>query len=169
MLKSLTLLVILIAAVWMDVRSGRISNRLIVMGVGLGMMFQIQENGVMGIFLSLRNIFFPVIIFYLLFLMHALGAGDIKLFSVIGSFLNFKGLCSCIYLAFLFGAVFSLARLLSDRNLIRKTQEFLQYIQGTIRTKQITRYRENRSRQDVICFSVPILSGYLCYLLGVML
>lgn len=168
MLRNLTLLVILIAAVWMDVRSGKISNRLIAMGAGLGMMFQIQECGVMGIFMVLNNIFFPVIILYLLFLMHALGAGDIKLFSVIGSFLNFKGLCSCIYLAFLIGAVFSLVRLLHDRNLIQKIQDCIQYTIGAIQSRQITRYRENRSRQDVICFSIPILFGYLFYLLGVM-
>lgn len=164
MLKYLTLLELLVTAVWMDLRRKKISNRLIFVGLGLGLLFRVIECGVVGIFLFLRDISFPVILFYLLFLMHALGAGDIKLFSVIGSFLNFKGLCSCIVFAFLFGAGISMVRLLYDRSLMRKMWEFLQYIGCTVRTREITCYRESRSRQDVICFSVPILAGYLYYL-----
>lgn len=168
MLRYLTLLELLVTAVWMDLRQKKISNRLIFVGLGLGLLFRAQEHGVMGIFLFLRDISFPVILFYLLFLMHALGAGDIKLFSVIGSFLNLKGLCSCIVFAFWFGAGISMIRLLYDRSLVQKLWEFLKYIGCMFRTREITCYRESRSRHDVICFSVPILAGYLCYLWEVM-
>ena len=152
----------------MDLCRKKISNRLIFVGLGLGLAFQLKEHGVVGIFLFLRNISFPVIIFYLLFLMHALGAGDIKLFSVIGSFLKFRGLCSCIGLAFLFGAGMSLVRLLCSRSLVQKLWEFFRYAGCTVRMRKITCYRENRDECDVICFSVPILAGYLCYLWEVM-
>ncbi|MGN1174990.1 MAG: prepilin peptidase [Roseburia sp.] len=168
MLKSLTLLLLLGVAVWMDVQKGKISNRLIVFGIGLGLMFQITTYGVYGVFLFLRNISFPVILFYLLFLMHALGAGDIKLFSMIGSFLSLKGLCHCIGYAFFTGAVWSLLRLLHKKKLKKNLMAFGCYIKGVISGKQITRYGENREEQEVICFSIPILCGYLCYLLEVM-
>ena len=168
MLKSLTLLLLLGVAVWMDVQKGKISNRLIVFGIGLGLMFRIDTCGVYGLFLFLRNISFPVILFYLLFLMHALGAGDIKLFSMIGSFLSLKGLCHCIGYAFFMGAVWSLFRLLHKKKLKKNLVSFSRYIKGIILEKQITCYKENREEQEVIFFSIPILCGYLCYLLEVM-
>ena len=153
---------------WMDVQKGKISNRLIVFGIGLGLMFRIDTYGVYGLFLFLRNISFPVILFYLLFLMHALGAGDIKLFSMIGSFLSLKGLCHCIGYAFFMGAVWSLFRLLHKKKLKKNLVSFSRYIKGIILEKQITCYKENREEQEVIFFSIPILCGYLCYLLEVM-
>ena len=168
MLKSLTLLLLLGVAVWMDVQKGKISNRLIVFGLGLGLLFRIDTYGVYGLFLFLRNISFPVILFYLLFLMHALGAGDIKLFSMIGSFLSLKGLCHCIGYAFFMGAVWSLFRLLHKKKLKKNLVSFSRYIKGIILEKQITCYKENREEQEVIFFSIPILCGYLCYLLEVM-
>lgn len=152
----------------MDLRTQKISNRLIVLGLGLGLFFQIKEYGVMGVLYFLANISFPVIVFYLLFLMHALGAGDIKLFSVIGVFLNFNGLCRCIFLAFLFGAGISLVHMIKDGSLVRRLREFMFYAGGVIRTGQISSYRRERNKTDVICFSVPMLMGYLCYLLEVM-
>ena len=167
MLKYLTLLEILGLAAWMDLQKGRISNRLIVMGMGLGLMFQLEEHGVIGSIIFLKNISFPVIVFYLLFLMHALGAGDIKLFSVIGSFLNFKGLCCCIILAFLLGGLWSFVRLLKRDRLFSGMLELLQYTKETLRTGQVHVYKKKREKGDLICFALPILGGYLCYLLEV--
>lgn len=168
MLKYLTLLLVLGIAVWMDVQKSKISNRLIVFGMGLGFMFQIYTYGVYGVVLFLKNISFPVILFYLLFLMHALGAGDIKLFSMIGSFLSFKGLCRCIGYAFLFGAVWSLCRLLRKKKLQKNLVAFWWYLKGVIQRKQVTCYGESRAMQELICFSIPILFGYLYYFLEVM-
>lgn len=167
MLKYLTLSAILLAAVWMDIRTQKISNRLIFFGLGLGLFFRMCEYGAMGVLLFLRNISIPVIVFYLLFLMHALGAGDIKLFSVISGFVNLDGLCSCIFFAFLFGAGIALVRMLRERSLVRRMLELAFFAGCVIRTGQITCYRKNRNRKDVICFSVSILMGYLCYLLEV--
>ena len=112
MLKSLTLLLLLGVAVWMDVQKGKISNRLIVFGIGLGLMFQITTYGVYGVFFFLRNISFPVIFFHLLFLMHALGAGDIKLFSMIGAFISTQELVWVVAASFIIGAVLGLLKLL---------------------------------------------------------
>ena len=168
MLKNLTLFLLLAVAVWMDVQKGKVSNRLIVFGIGLGFMFQITTYGAQGVLLFLKNITLPVILFYLLFLMHALGAGDIKLFSMIGSFLSCKGLYHCIGYAFLIGAVWSLYRLLRKKKLQKNLVAFLCYAKGVIQRKQITCYGESRENQETIWFSVPILLGYLCYFLEVM-
>ena len=104
----------------------------------------------------------------MLFLMHALGAGDIKLFSVIGVFLNMSGLCRCVFLAFLFGAGISLFRMVKEKSLRQRMRSLMDYAKRTVHTGQVTSYRSSRNAADTICFSVPILMGYLCYLLEVM-
>ena len=88
----LTLYAILIVAVVQDITSMRISNRLIIMGLFLSMAFGIVLGGMPRIIQVLLNISIPVIMLYLFYLIGVLGAGDIKLFSVIGGFTNFKNI-----------------------------------------------------------------------------
>ena len=88
----LTLYAILIVAVVQDITSMRISNRLIIMGLFLSMAFGIVLGGMPRIIQVLLNISIPVIMLYLFYLIGVLGAGDIKLFSVIGGFTNLKTL-----------------------------------------------------------------------------
>ena len=54
---------------------------------------------------------------YLFYLIGVLGAGDIKLFSVIGGFTNLKTLTDCVLAAFVAGAVIAVLKMLYMRNL----------------------------------------------------
>ena len=80
----LTLYAIIIVAVVQDFRNMRISNRLIIVGFIASLAFGIILGGMPRVVQILLNISFPVIMLYLLYLLGVLGAGDIKLFSVIG-------------------------------------------------------------------------------------
>ena len=97
--SMLTLYMILFTAVIQDFMCMKISNRLILMGLFCSIAFGISIGGVPQIIYILWNISFPVIILYLLYVLGILGAGDIKLFSVIGGFTNFKTLTDCILAA----------------------------------------------------------------------
>lgn len=103
---------ILIIAVWSDIRTTKISNRLILVGLTAGLFFRIWGSGWTGIFTYLVNISIPVILLYLLFLKRALGAGDIKLFSVIGGFLGTIQLVQIIGVSFLAGGMLSLLKII---------------------------------------------------------
>ena len=113
----LTLYMILFTAVIQDFMCMKISNRLILMGLFCSIAFGISIGGVPQIIYILWNISFPVIILYLLYVLGILGAGDIKLFSVIGGFTNFKTLTDCILAALLVGAIISVGKMLYNRNL----------------------------------------------------
>ena len=95
-LAARTLLVILAAAVIQDFMYMKISNRLILMGVLFSLAFGFMTGGLKQIIFVLANVSFPVIVLYLLYLLGVLGAGDIKLFSIIGGFTNFRLLISCM-------------------------------------------------------------------------
>lgn len=105
------LLGLLSCAVYTDMTSAKISNRLIVSGLIMGFLYQIFWNGESGILCFAVNIVVPVILLYLLFQMHVLGAGDIKLFSMLGAFLSIEELLKLIVLSFLAGAVMGICKL----------------------------------------------------------
>ena len=115
---ALTLLTFLVMAVVTDFKEMRISNRLIASGLFWGLALRVMAEGYAGIAHFLMNISIPVILLFLFFQLRALGAGDIKLFSMIGSIWNLKLLCYCMIFSFLTGAVFSLLKLLYQKNLI---------------------------------------------------
>lgn len=149
-------------AVWMDIRTCRISNRLIVSGLIMGLLIQIMEAGLKGIGIFAVNISIPVILLYLLFLMRALGAGDIKLFSVIGSIWNLEMLMLVVCASFLTAAVMSLWQLLYQRNLRRRFCVFRDYAFRFMVTGQLEKYpRESDGKQNFIHFSVAILIGFI--------
>ena len=85
----------------------KISNRLIVCGLIWGLVLKIWGNGYVGILYFILNITIPVV---LLFQMHALRAGDIKLFSLVGSFLRTKQLFLVMFDSFLFAAVLGMGK-----------------------------------------------------------
>ncbi len=104
--------VLVLIAVGMDLRCMRISNRLILIGFGIALIRRFACEGIIGVVTGIVQISFPVVVLYLLFLIGALGAGDIKLFSLIGGLVNFKVLIGCMVYAFVVAAVFSLGKIL---------------------------------------------------------
>ncbi len=158
MLFCLTLLSV--AAV-MDVRCFQISNRLIVSGLFFGCFFQVLERGAGGIGVFLINVSIPVILFYLLFLIRALGAGDIKLFSMIGGIWGFQVLYTTIAVSFLVAALMSLGKILFHQNYISRLRILGNYLQETLASGKLLKYpQESQGKQHVIHFSVSILIGY---------
>lgn len=119
---------LLIAAVGMDLKSMRINNRLILVSLGIALVRRFICEGILGVFTGIFLICVPVILLYLLFLAGALGAGDIKLFSVVGGFVSLKELLWCIVFAFIFAAAFSLMKMLFFGTLFSSMKNVGKYI-----------------------------------------
>ncbi|MCU6761891.1 Flp pilus assembly protein%2C protease CpaA [uncultured Roseburia sp.] len=158
--KDLLLQLIISGAVIMDCRKGRIKNWLIAAGLLAGIMIQILEREIQPARL-LAGVLFPVLCCSGLFIIRALGAGDIKLFMVIGVFQEFKYLVTCIVFSFAAGAVISFSRLLINKNLFESLWGFYRYIQQTITTGKIKYYPGRDNKKQQIHFSIAVLSGFL--------
>ena len=154
--SELTLYVLLTAAVVSDLRFGKVSNRLILSGCFLSILFRGIQGGASQIVWALPNMFFPVIILFLFFLCGALGAGDIKLFSVIGGFFTFQRLVAAMVCSFFLGAVWSLLLLLRRKSLSRDLLQVFSYAKDLLdgRQEAYPAKKENR-----ICFTPFILAG----------
>ena len=98
---------IVLVAAWDDLRSGRISNQLIVAGLLAGFLCQVVQYKAAGIVLFLGGSLLPLLLLGVLFYFRMLGAGDIKLFCVVGGFLGAMDLLKCMLVAVVFGAVWS--------------------------------------------------------------
>ena len=159
--STLTLLTILIVAVVQDFKSRKISNRLILTGLLLSLAFGVILGGVQRVPYILLNISFPVIVLYILYLIGALGAGDVKLFSIIGGFTNLKLLTVCMAASLCVGAVFGLGRMLKNRNLGFSLFKSKRYFEGLL-TGSFCSYRETMAEErNLIRFSPAILVGLL--------
>lgn len=129
-MKQLTLLTFLSVAVVTDVKEAQISNRLIASGLIWGLAFRIMGDGGAGIVHYLVNVSIPVILLFLLFQTRALGAGDIKLFSVAGGFLSTRQLLYMILAAMLAGGVIGVGKLVWEgkiRGFLGKEMTFIHF------------------------------------------
>ena len=158
--SNLTLYILLTVAVIQDFKKTRVSNRLILIGLLFAVCFRILGDGAEHIIWILPNIIFPVIVLYLFYLMGALGAGDIKLFSLIGGFVNFKELVECICISIIIGAVAGLIKLLYSGIFLEQIKGGGQYFIGLL-SGDIHRYQA-KSKENIIHFSLYITLGLIC-------
>ena len=165
-IASLSVLACLVmAAVLEDFSRMKISNRLILTGIGLGLLLQIQSGGAEHIIRILANILFPVILLYLLFLAGILGAGDIKLFSMIGAYCaTFKTLCHCILFSFIAGGVYAFFRLLKEKRLTEALSQGISYL-FCLAAGNRTPYPGQEAHQKMH-FSAAIAVGLAAALIG---
>lgn len=164
--SKLVLLLLVMSAVVLDFLCYRISNRLIAAGMMLALVLGYAQGGVQQMILVLRNMSFPVIVLYLFYRMRAIGAGDVKLFSMIGGFLNFRQIVWCMGISFVIGAVLSLGKMLRNGTLYRGLLEGGSYIWGLMGGKWQEYLPSGDTKDHVIHFSLAILLGMLAVLIG---
>ena len=156
------ILMLLIAATIFDLRTGKIPNLLNGIGILTGYAYHIYTEGVCGIVICTVYALIPVVLLFLLFLIHALGAGDIKLFSAIACLGGQSLFFHTFLYSFLVGAVYALFKLCYHRNLISSLMHFKEYLgRVMVERKCIPYRRELVWDKQTMHFSAAILMGYL--------
>jgi len=161
--KFLLLLLVVFIAVILDFTTGKVSNNLILAGLFMGIFVQIiwEKDRISDVLLGG---IVPVVVLFLIFLIGGIGAGDVKLFAVIGVFLGVRGVFTCIILAFLTGAVISIGKILINKNSFCYLSNLYSYISSFYRTKKIQLYKKEKA--NTIHFTLPILIGVVIYMGG---
>lgn len=102
------LFIFLIGAFIYDVGYCRIPNRWNVCGIVMGVSISCAKFGIYGLFYSVLGALLPIIMLFVLFVVRCIGAGDIKLYAVVGAYLWLKVVwiivCSFILVA-IYGVV----------------------------------------------------------------
>ncbi len=160
----ITILVIIMLglAVCFDLWKSKIPNWLTGMGVMIGYAAHIRGEGEKGILLVTVTMLIPVILFYLLFLMHAMGAGDIKLFMALSCMTDYSIVLHTIIFSLCLAAVYGLFRLIRQGTLIKRILYFRTYIERSLLKKQCMPYREQTGMDSSCMHLAPaVLGGYL--------
>lgn len=154
------------AAMWMDLKTGRISNRFILFGLLISSILQLIQNGGCGILLFAGGVGVPVLLFGLLYYFRMIGAGDIKLLCVLGSTTGPTGSLHCIFLTLLWGGILSLVIMIYRKNLVSRMEVFFRYVLQYSQGNPVS-YRQYAGEDALFCFTVPVLLGILCYVGGI--
>lgn len=158
---------ILILAVLFDLYSYKIPNALIVTGIGMGILYAGWNAGWKGLLDSIAGIGLPVAFLFILFQLRMLGAGDIKLFAVIGGIIGHHVLVVMLY-SFLAGGVLSAVQMFVHHNLVHRMKWFWNYIRTCFRARQVIPYESGfyqGNKENTIHFSIAVGIGYSVWLL----
>ena len=75
---------VILAAIW-DIRTRRIPNWLTLPGVVLGVALNTFLFEINGLWFSLKGLGVAFAVYFVLYLLHAMGAGDVKLMAAVGA------------------------------------------------------------------------------------
>lgn len=98
----------LLAAVFSDVATRKIPNRLILVGIVTGLLAQAFLPGGDGFLSALKGLLFGFGLFLPLYLLRVMGAGDVKLMAMVGCFTGSPAIFGVVLCALLAGGVLSL-------------------------------------------------------------
>ena len=120
---------LLSGAVWNDIRHYRIPNRLVLAGVAMGLLlnsflpegngFADAMPGALGIAIALAGMGLGLGLLLPLYLLRAMGAGDVKLMAMIGAFLGPQAIVGVVLLTFAIGGALSVGYSLHRKSLTK--------------------------------------------------
>lgn len=166
MIRAVFLLHLAGVAVLWDLKEHRIPNGLIVTGLLCGLWQQAYDFGLAGVGIYLSGVLVPAVFPGCLYYFRMIGAGDIKLLCVVGGYLGPVQAFWCIIYTFLFGGLFSAILIFKRKNLVKRFFYFRTYISQFLETRQWKPYRMAGDEDGTFCFSLPILIGIVCCMLG---
>lgn len=154
----------------MDLKSFKIKNHLILSGIFLGLIFHLFEKNLNNFFGGILGSILPLIFLFPLFKLKALGAGDIKLFSVIGLFFGRLFVLQSILYSFLIGGVLSMIHLIRKKQFLSRYQYLIQYTKTYFLKSSSTKIPpyyniKEQGYTGVIHFTVAIFLGVILQLL----
>lgn len=143
----------LAAACFFDYRRDKIPNALIGLGMLTGILYQgylfraVPLQFITAVGLLLFHTAIIIVVFYPLFKLGMLGAGDVKLFCLLACFLQGRECVVCIVGSLLIAAFVGTGKLLVQENLAERLQYFCSYVADVAKNKAFRLYFENAGLQ----------------------
>lgn len=148
MFKIITLLFLISLSLISDIKTYKIKNKIVLTFMILGMGANVVTDGIQGIKVSLLGLITPILILFILYALRMLGAGDIKLFSAIGSIMGAKFVLNSMAFSFLSGGVIAIIILVLRKNGAERLRYLWLYIKNTFLSMSIHPYTEFEDKED---------------------
>lgn len=167
------LILLLIAAVFMDFKHDRIPNGIIGFGITAGILSHVLGVGWRETCEAAVIMLISFCILYPIYKIGGLGAGDVKLFLMTGSFVSAYMQLHIILYSFIIGALFCVGKMISEGNFIERMEYLISYLYDVQRTGQWKLYEENLNSDSKACksnkihFALPICLSVMLGLGGI--
>lgn len=149
------LFIVLIIAVFQDIKTYKIKNKTILAGISLGIILNLFQNAY-PLKVGLINKIIVILVLYIFYRIKAIGAGDVKLYFVCAFFVEYSLFYKIICISFVLGAIISIIKLIVDKEFKFILFKFFIYIRdlfyGRVRKYEV----EKDQKKSVIHFSIPI-------------
>lgn len=155
---AMVLLLVAVAMVF-DVKSHRIPNWLVFFGALLGLAYQTFSTYGIGAMASIQGLAVGLAAFMPLYLLRAMGAGDVKLMAMVGTYLGPLSTLGAVLTVFIAGGVLAMAAAVRNRALPR-LYENLRYIMADVGMKIMV---GGAAQVD----AVPVSAGKLPYAIAI--
>ena len=161
---------ILSTAVVFDLLYDKVPNALIAIGLITGLLYRVTQENERSILILFADLMIPFLVFFLFFLIHAFGAGDVKLLMVTGLYLGTASNFRCIGFAIIAAAMIGIAKLMIHKRLLSRFGALLGYGKSLMESirfgNNIPPYitPERTDEAAKIHFSLPVLIGTLLVL-----
>src|SRR5215831_7080276 len=103
------LITLVLAAAWVDFKTRHIPNWIPVSGAVCGMIFQVWHSGLSGALACIAGAALGMAIFLPLYILGGMGAGDVKLFTAVGTLVGPQALVLVFVLTGLLGGIAAIA------------------------------------------------------------
>ena len=171
------LLILLGLAAWQDIKQHRISNRIVLVGIVLGFMFnELLPHGLgfnspapggLGWLAALTGVGMGLVVLLPFYWLRAMGAGDVKLMAMVGAFLGPGQVLGALLGTFLIGGVMALAIALRAGAMLRLlgNLKFL-LLDGVVKvsTGQVPTIDDLPQSVGKLPYAVAIAVGTLSYM-----
>lgn len=156
------LICILIVALVYDFSTYKIPNKLIIAGAVAGFILQLMEYSFAGLWLWMRGIVCILSIFLVLYYFSMMGAGDIKLFGIMGGLFGAKRSLVTIFLSFLIAAFIAMLLMIKRRNFRDRIHYFINFFKECKSQNKIC-YMDFKNKDKMACmhFTLPLLIAVL--------
>lgn len=153
-------------ACFFDCRKDKIPNALILAGLILACGYQAAQNSIGPMCVRTALV---LILFYPLYMLGALGAGDVKLYCMSAAYLAGKDCLIFFSLSLVLSAAAALLKMLFLKNLRERIHYFCSYAIDVAKKGKLLLYhnhKENMSekRKHSLHMTAPMLLGYVLYL-----
>ena len=157
------LILILIAASLVDLIRYRVPNKLIVPALSISLICRLQFQGVTGILPWMVGMVIPIVVCFVFYMCRMIGASDVKIYSVIGSFVDYNQRLAIMIGSLFFGAVMAIGKMIIRRNFSSRFRHFFNYVMQMKEGKAIPPYYDLKKQGDdgVIPFTVAITMSAL--------
>lgn len=155
----------LTAAAVCDVRTGRIPNRLIAMMALAGGFYTFLDSGLLSLTLCLGWSAILLAVLFPLFFFRMMGAGDIKVISVLPLFLEKEGWVRVLTLSLITAGMWS-AWMMGRKHMIKERFSYLaNYVRGVLVTGKRTDYQRGAGQGAALALGAFLWVGMTIFLM----